>query len=237
MNSIELMSSMSTMSGTSPLRMAVASFVTYWPSGTGVRLIRNRFWVAWKRSTTTLTPAAVAPRHHIVTVPVEFVPKAAAVTSGSGRIPEPQAGRVAASPARPETWRNLRRSIAMSPPRGGVGRESDSGQPDPHRSDAAVGPAEVRDGGHLDVSAFGRAAVGRGGLPGARVRPVLRCMPQRATSRGDHRDAAQQGRAGFGRRRPGGGGAQVVDDHTVGLVDVLDGEHDGTAFDRDASPN
>src|SRR4051812_1525301 len=118
MNSIELMSSMSTMSGTSPLRIAVASFVTYWASGTGVRLIRNRFWVAWNLSTTTLTPVAVAPRHHIVTVPVAFVPKAATVTSGSGKMPEPQAGSVAASPARPDTWRNVRRFSAMSPPRG-----------------------------------------------------------------------------------------------------------------------
>src|SRR4051794_33431925 len=134
MNSIELMSSISTMSGTSPLRMAVASFVTYWPSGTGVRLIRTRFWVAWNRSTTTLTPAAVAPRHHIVTVPVAFVPKAAAVTSGSGRIPEPQAGSVAASPARPDTWRNVRRFSAMSPPRGGVVESQDRG------SQTRIGP-------------------------------------------------------------------------------------------------
>src|SRR3954452_20628659 len=167
MNSIELMSSMSTMSGTSPLRMAVASLVTYWPSGTGVRLIRNRFWVAWNRSTTTFTPAAVAPRHHIVTVPVASVPKAAAVTSGSGRTPEPQAGSVAASPARPDTWRNVRRFSAMSPPRGEVVEScrysGGPGQPDPHRADTAVGPAEVRDRRHLDVRAVGVAR-----LPGRR---------------------------------------------------------------------
>src|SRR4051812_16005287 len=230
MNSIELMSSMSTMSGTSPLRIAVASFVTYWPSGTGVRLMRNRFWLAWNLSTTTLTPAAVAPRHHIVTVPVAFVPKAATVTSGSGRIPEPQAGSVAASPARPDTWRNVRRFSAMSPPRGVVvesRRESGRpGQPDPHRPDATVGPAEVRDRRHLDVHSVGGAR-----LSGRQVRPVLRCVLKRAAASGHDRDSAGQVRAVFGRRRARGVQAQVVDHHTVRLVDVLDGEHERTAFD------
>src|SRR2546423_9741910 len=179
---------MSTMSGTSPLRMAVASFVTYWPSGTGVRLMRNRFWLAWNLSTTTLTPAAVAPRHHIVTVPVAFVPKAATVTSGSGRIPEPQAGSVAASPARPDTWRNVRRFSAMSPPRGVVvescPESGDPGQPDPHRPDTAVGPAEVRDRRHLDVAPLDDTAVGGARLPGRRVRPVLRCVLKGAAAGG-----------------------------------------------------
>src|SRR3954465_6975067 len=130
MNSIELMSSMSTMSGTRRPRIAVASLVTYWASGTGVRSILMRSCALWNRSTTTWTPATVAARHHMVTVPA-----GSPVKSGSASTPEPHASSAAVSPARAPICRNSLRRMSPPPIR----------EPHAHRADAAVRPGVVRD--------------------------------------------------------------------------------------------
>src|SRR4051812_3401305 len=210
MNSIELMSSRSTRSGTFPLRIAVASFVVYWASGTGVRSMCSRSWLLWKRSTTTCTPPAVAARHHIVTVPPAVCPNPAECTSGSGRIPVPQAGRAAARPATAESRRNSRRVSAISPPPQGSHRRSAPGQPHPHRPDPAVRPGEVRDRGNVD-------GAGRGGnrLAGRPVRPAPRHVGADLAADRDDGDAAEQvrpvlgGRGGGGGPRTGGGRGRV----------------------------
>ena len=85
MNSIELMSSMSTRSGTLRPRIAVASLVTYCASRTGVSSTVSRSWDALNFFTRSVRPVCVAARHHTCTVPVASCPNPAAWTSGSGR--------------------------------------------------------------------------------------------------------------------------------------------------------
>src|SRR4051794_41036033 len=204
-NSRELMSSMSTRSGTFRPRMAVASLVTYCASGTGTRSTVSRSWEALNVSTSVVSPFWVAARHHTSTRPVADVPKPAAPVSGSGST-ELQAGSAAARAPSPARVRKPRREVVIVLSwRGG----SDRGNPDPHGSGAAVGPRVIRDESQVQLA--GRL----GAAPG-----------------GDDRDAAQQVGAMLGGRGSGRVDMQVVDGG--GMVGLLGGVDQRPALDGHA---
>src|SRR3954452_4547122 len=213
MNSMELMSSMSTRSGTSRPRIAVASLVTYWPSSTGVRSTRMRSWLLWNRSTATCTPVRVAERHHTRTVPFAFSPNPARVTSGSGSV-DAHADIAVESPSAPTRARkSLRESEpcdCMYPPVD-ADRSNRKRQPYPHGADVAVRPQALRHGDEPT----GRAVRG-------------------SDLSGDHHAATEQVRAALGAqlRRVVGEQTQVVDHQPGVKVDLLDRIDQRSPLDR-----